>query len=145
MKRKASNLDELIGKKIERRRKFLGYTVSSFAKKIGVSAQQLYKYETGVNRISASALKEISEILNVSLDHFFSSSLSGLDDSKGFVAEDLFLNGEDLVALRAYFLKISDTKARATIIRVAKVMAQLSYQQEERRAAENSFLLELAN
>lgn len=144
LKRKASNIDELIGRRIENRRKTLGLSVSSFSKRLGVSSQQLYKYETGVNRISASALKEISEILNVSLDHFFDGSFgSSVKEVEVSFSEDSTIPNNDLNALRAYFLSIKDVQARATIIRVARVMALLS-SEEKRRASEKRLIRDLA-
>lgn len=60
-----------IGRRIYLRRSQLGMSLKEFAGKLGVTYQQIYKYEHGLNRISASRLLEISEILEVSIGFFF--------------------------------------------------------------------------
>lgn len=68
-----SFLDNRIGTKIRYRRWFLGMSQGELAKYIGVTSQQVQKYETGINRVSASRLWVISLALNVDPSFFFSS------------------------------------------------------------------------
>lgn len=65
-------INELIGQKIRKYRKFRGMNLSALSSKLGVSAQQLQKYETGQNRISANKILEISRVLDVPILKFFS-------------------------------------------------------------------------
>lgn len=64
-------VDIHVGKKIREARLVRGFTQSAVAKELGLSFQQLQKYETGYNRVSASKLFEISQLLNVTPAYFF--------------------------------------------------------------------------
>ncbi|MCB2082368.1 MAG: helix-turn-helix transcriptional regulator, partial [Rickettsiales bacterium] len=61
----------LIGKRVRRFRQMTGYSLQEVANGIGVSYQQLQKYETGRNRISASMLFEVAQLLNIPVIQFF--------------------------------------------------------------------------
>ncbi|MDE2320161.1 MAG: helix-turn-helix transcriptional regulator [Rhodospirillales bacterium] len=69
--RKPSQLDELIGYNIRVRRALYGLSLDNLARRLNITYQQLHKYETGKNRISASRLYEISKILEVEISYFF--------------------------------------------------------------------------
>lgn len=64
-------VDTYVGARIRRRRWMLGVTQQQVASRIGVQFQQLQKYETGTNRVSASRLWEISKALEVPTSYFF--------------------------------------------------------------------------
>lgn len=70
------NIDELIGRNIRQRRIFLGMTQTDLAKAIGVTFQQVQKYESGFNRVSSSRLWEIARALKTPVSSFF-EGLSG--------------------------------------------------------------------
>lgn len=70
--------DIYIGKRLRSRRELKQVTQLELAQAMGLSFQQIQKYETGSNRISASRIWEISKFLNVAPDFFF----SGLDRAK---------------------------------------------------------------
>ena len=70
-KRKTQNIDELVGRRLKLRRNIIGMSQEVLGHKIGVSFQQVQKYERGTNRISASRLFEISNVLAVPVDFFF--------------------------------------------------------------------------
>lgn len=63
--------DDLVGRRISERRHELGMTRKHLAETLGVSTQQVQKYELGINRISASMLWEVKIALDVSIDFFF--------------------------------------------------------------------------
>ncbi len=65
------DMNVFIGKKIRDRRIKLGLTLVDVSQKLGLSHQQLQKYEQGTSRISATILFQISEILKVSINHFY--------------------------------------------------------------------------
>ncbi|MEE8295961.1 MAG: helix-turn-helix transcriptional regulator [Sphingomonadales bacterium] len=76
-------LERNIGLKIRQRRLELGLTQQDLADKLGLSYQQVQKYETGLNRISAGRLSLVSRILLTRLDYFFDfSSIEKLEISK---------------------------------------------------------------
>jgi len=64
-------VDVYIGRRVRERRMALGMSQVTLAEKLGVSYQQIQKYETGANRISGSRLWEISVILKVPVAYFF--------------------------------------------------------------------------
>ncbi len=66
-----SELDTLIGKKISTLRSELSLTRIELSKRVGVTHQQLQKYERGINRISAGRLFDISQALGVDIGYFF--------------------------------------------------------------------------
>ncbi|KLU16007.1 MULTISPECIES: helix-turn-helix domain-containing protein [Xenorhabdus] len=75
----------LVGKRIQTRRKELGITATALAKELGLSQQQLSRYETGVNRINISHLVNIADIFNTPIQWFF-------EDCKPVKKEDCSVN-----------------------------------------------------
>ena len=69
--RKTDDIDLLIGKRLRERRMLLAITQENLARRLHLSPQQLQKYETGENRISAARLFKLSKILEVSITWFF--------------------------------------------------------------------------
>ena len=66
-----SYVDSYVGKQLKIKRKNFGLTQTDLGKKVDISFQQIQKYETGQNRISASMLFKISNVLEVSVEYFF--------------------------------------------------------------------------
>ncbi|MCA8883393.1 MAG: helix-turn-helix transcriptional regulator [Rhodobacteraceae bacterium] len=64
-------VDAHVGSVIRKRRREISMTQQQLAEQVGIKFQQIQKYETGVNRVSASRLWEISRALAVPIDHFF--------------------------------------------------------------------------
>lgn len=75
-------VDIHVGKKIRQARLVRGLTQSGVAKQLGLSFQQLQKYETGYNRVSASKLFELSQLLDVAPSYFFEGLGSGTPEPK---------------------------------------------------------------
>lgn len=69
--RKVSDADRGIGQLVRQARRRVGMTLDDLAKKLGLSYQQVHKYENGTNRISAGTLAAIANILAVPVDHLF--------------------------------------------------------------------------
>ncbi|MEY2955838.1 MAG: hypothetical protein RL123_566 [Pseudomonadota bacterium] len=93
-------IDLHVGLRIRRRRWVLQFTQHEVASRIGITFQQLQKYETGLNRISASRLWEISTVLRVPVGHFFEGFEGGAEEIR---PEDEALEREATEMLRAYF------------------------------------------
>ncbi len=74
-------VDVFVGKKLRLRRKLLGLSQEVVASAVGVTFQQVQKYERGVNRISASRLSEFADVLKVPIIYFF----EGLNQSDEYV------------------------------------------------------------
>ncbi len=93
-------VDAHVGKRIRHRRWMLGMTQQQLADRVGIKFQQIQKYETGMNRVSASRLWEISEVLGVSIGFFF----EGLDGAEPApVQGDMIADKEALELVRAYY------------------------------------------
>lgn len=75
-KQSVTNIDRLIGKRIQLRRKELGLTASVLSEKIGIAQQQLSRYERGDNKINVSHLVEIATVLKTSISWFFLDCIS---------------------------------------------------------------------
>lgn len=80
--RRSDPLDVHVGHNIRARRGTLGLSRQQLAARLGIAVQQLYKYETGVNRIAASRLYEIARVLGIGVGHLF----AGLDDTTSAAA-----------------------------------------------------------
>lgn len=69
--RSAKRVDEYVGERIRQRRAMLGLTQEQLAAALKISYQQVQKYETGANRVSAGRLYEIAQTLETDVSHFF--------------------------------------------------------------------------
>ncbi len=78
-------VDVHVGKKLQVRRTLCGLSQSELAERLGITFQQLQKYESGANRTSASRLWEASKVLGVPVSYFF----TGLDEDADPAAEIL--------------------------------------------------------
>ena len=113
-----------IGAEIKRMRKALGISQMKLAEEIGVSFQQIQKYEKGTNKISVERIQQISNVLGTSVDTFFEkekvphvSEPSGkYYTKKTFMDETpLILNQEEIVLLQL-FRKIDNKKIREGLL-----------------------------
>lgn len=135
MPRKAKNqLDVHIGMRLRLRRLMLGLSQEVLGDKLALTFQQVQKYEKGTNRISASRLYEIAEVLNVPLQYFFedftdpdnegtpplSFNERGIKLAPYF---DFISSGEGLQLNRA-FAQIGDDRIRRTLIAMVQSIAQ---------------------
>ncbi len=115
-------VDVHVGKRIRHRRWMLGMTQQQLAEKVGIKFQQIQKYETGMNRVSASRLWDISEALGVSVSFFF----EGLDASAGTAAtsavpQDLLADKEALELIRSYYAIPENQRRR--LFELARVLS----------------------
>lgn len=81
------HVDVHVGKRIRHRRWLLGMTQQQLAEQVGIKFQQIQKYETGANRVSASRLWDIADSLGVSVSFFFEGLPSALP-SMAVVSDD---------------------------------------------------------
>jgi len=93
-------VDVHVGKRIRHRRWMVGMTQQQLADSVGIKFQQIQKYETGMNRVSASRLWDIARTLGVAIGFFF----DGLDKDDGASLDaDLLANKEALDLVRVYY------------------------------------------
>lgn len=98
-------VDVHVGKRIRHRRWMSGTTQQQLAERVGIKFQQIQKYETGMNRVSASRLWDIASALGVTVDFFF-EGMNGaqLQDLQSQDApSDILADREALELLRSYY------------------------------------------
>ena len=127
---KASNVvDAYVGVRLRMRRTMLGMSQSKLGQLLGVTFQQIQKYEKGANRISASRLQQTARVLEVSPSYFFEGAPAPEGES-GFAEEapqqsfvvDFLASNEGLQLNRA-FLRIRDPKVRRRIVELVTSLA----------------------
>ncbi len=131
----ANTVDVHVGQRLRVRRSLLGLSQEKLADAIGLTFQQVQKYERGMNRISAGRLYQFSKILDVPVAYFFEQlghsaenqnnmSIRGLSDSdqEGFLPADLMQSKETLDLIRAYY-SITNEETRKNIYKFVKSMA----------------------
>lgn len=108
-------VDIHVGGMVRARRKQLGMSQQSLGEAVGITFQQVQKYERGTNRVSASKLFEIARTLNVSPSYFF-NGLDQSDDSdlsRSEVTAQAFLRSAEGIELSELFLKLTPERRRA--------------------------------
>lgn len=113
-------VDIHVGKRVRQRRWMLGMTQQQLAGSVGIKFQQIQKYETGANRISASRLWDIAATLGVPVSFFFDGlEKAQLDDAEG--RGDILADKEALDLVRAYY-QIPEAQRRS-LFDLARVLS----------------------
>ncbi len=129
-KKKPNPTDMHVGSRIRLRRNMLGMSQEKLGENLGITFQQIQKYEKGTNRVGASRLQAIANIMGVPVAFFF-DGLPG-DDGIGRVglAEDAaatsaleFCTSAEGLQLTRAFVRISDQRVRRRIIDLVKTLA----------------------
>ena len=126
----AHPVDVHVGKRIRHRRWLVGMTQQQLAEQVGIKFQQIQKYETGANRVSASRLWDISEALDVPVSFFF----EGLDaeartahdahDEAKMIPADLMGDKEALDLVRSYYAIPENQRRR--LFDLARVLSDVA-------------------
>jgi len=95
-------VDAHVGKRIRHRRWMVGMTQQQLADRVGIKFQQIQKYETGMNRVSASRLWEIADALEVSIAFFF-EGLDNAHEAQAAIEGDMLADKEALELVRSYY------------------------------------------
>jgi transcriptional regulator with XRE-family HTH domain len=115
--------DVHVGKRMRMRRLMLQMSQEVFAAKLGVTFQQVQKYEKGVNRVSASRLQQACNVLQVPVQFFFEglpkteTGAKGREDSSYALISDL-LSSPEGIALAKGFMQIEDRVVRRHIVKL---------------------------
>lgn len=129
-KKKPNPIDIHVGSRVRLRRTMLGMSQEKLGEALGITFQQIQKYEKGTNRVGASRLQAISNILNVPVSFFFEdapgespTSMSGMAEasSSNYVVD--FLSSSEGLQLNRAFVKISDPKVRRKLVDLVKALA----------------------
>ena len=129
-KKKPNPIDIHVGSRIRLRRNMLGMSQEKLGDHLGITFQQIQKYEKGTNRVGASRLQSIASILTVPVSFFFEDA-PGHESvgPKGTVEESAtsyavdFLNSAEGIQLSRSFVKIHDPKIRRRVIDLVKALA----------------------
>ena len=128
--KKPNPVDQHVGSRVRLRRMLLGMSQERLGESMGLTFQQVQKYEKGVNRIGASRLFQISKILDVPVQFFFEEAphteartAQGLaePDSEAFILE--FLNSREGLELNRAFVKIADPKVRKSVVDLVRALS----------------------
>ncbi|MBY0355932.1 MAG: helix-turn-helix domain-containing protein [Rickettsiales bacterium] len=132
-------VDIYVGKRLRMRRTMLGMSQEALGRAIGVTFQQIQKYERGVNRMGSSRLFDFARILNVPVAFYFegyedeqqekseaaamSAAYPGLNDGADQDFEHERLTSRETLELMRAYHRISDNKTRKRIAELIKTMA----------------------
>jgi transcriptional regulator with XRE-family HTH domain len=130
MSTKAPNpVDKYVGSRVRMRRIMLGMSQEKLGEALGLTFQQVQKYEKGTNRVGASRIQQISEILQVPVSFLFEGSPGIMGASAGGEAaspayvSDFLATSEGLALTRA-FTRIRDAKLRRSIVELVEQIAE---------------------
>jgi len=131
--RRPSPVDVHVGGRVKQRRVLLGMTQTNLSDALGLTFQQVQKYERGANRISASRLCELSRVLDVPIEYFFEdmppeiAAIAPATKGRGKAEKlpgyepDIMAKRETLELVRAYY-KIEDANVRQRVRELTKAM-----------------------
>jgi transcriptional regulator with XRE-family HTH domain len=117
--------DKHVGKRVRMRRMMLSMSQTSLASALGLTFQQVQKYEKGANRIGASRLQQIANTLQVPISFFFEDPLRPNAGGGGRQTAALdyvsdFLATTDGLALTKAFMRIKDARLRRSIVKLVE-------------------------
>lgn len=120
-------VDTHVGQKIRERRWLMGMTQQQIADMVGIKFQQIQKYETGANRVSASRLWDISEALDVPVAFFFeglSTAAEAQTPAENKIPHDVMKDKEAIDLVRTYYaIPLND---RRRLFELARVLTDVA-------------------
>jgi transcriptional regulator with XRE-family HTH domain len=127
--KQANAIDAQVGRQIRARRTLIGMSQEKLANQLGLTFQQIQKYERGVNRIGAGRLFEFAKVLGCSILYFYEGVIDELSGAPlGFAEEEApppsppaSREGEQLIAA---FSRISDAQLRRRVLELVKGLAK---------------------
>jgi transcriptional regulator with XRE-family HTH domain len=135
-KKQANPIDGQVGNRLRLRRMMIGMSQERLGELLGLTFQQVQKYEKGVNRIGAGRLFEIARILGVPIQYFYESVTDQLQATPGFAERDSqpvleFVSSGDGLQLSLAFMRIKDAKVRKRVLDLVKSLADDSPEDAE--------------
>lgn len=130
MTKKTPNpIDKHVGSRVRMRRMMISMSQEKLGERLGITFQQIQKYEKGTNRIGASRLQQIGSVLGVPVSFFFegapmpegAASSFGESVSPAYVSD--FLATSDGLSLTKAFMKVRDPKVRRRIVDLVEAIA----------------------
>ena len=139
--RRPNPVDVHVGSRVRLRRMLLGMSQEKLGDRLGLTFQQVQKYEKGVNRIGASRLFDLSQVLGVAVQFFYEEAPATGNEGRGlprnhnpahapgfaepraesYIVE--FLNSRDGLELNRAFVRITDAKVRRSVVDLVRSLA----------------------
>ncbi len=122
----AHPIDLHVGNRVRQRRRLLGMTQQRLADAVRIRFQQIQKYESGANRISASRLWTLAKALDVPIAYFFEgveegAHINGAGDLSALTPLDAFQNKDTIALVRAFYTMNDEPRRR--LLDLAKAMS----------------------
>ncbi len=128
-KKKPNPTDIHVGSRIRLRRNMLGMSQEKLGETLGITFQQIQKYEKGTNRVGASRLQAMANALDVPISYFFPDAQtaegSGMAEEGAAFMMDFMSTSEGLDLSRA-FTRIRSTKVRRKVVELVRALAEES-------------------
>ncbi|HEY7669507.1 MAG TPA: helix-turn-helix transcriptional regulator [Hyphomicrobium sp.] len=128
--RRANPIDVHVGSRVRLRRMLLGMSQEKLGEHLGLTFQQIQKYEKGINRIGASRLFDLAKVLGVPVQFFYeelpvatSEAITGLAErpAESYAVE--FLGSREGLELNKAFARITDPRVRRSIVELVRAFA----------------------
>ena len=130
-KKQANPIDAQVGNRVRLRRMLIGMSQERLGELLGLTFQQVQKYEKGVNRIGAGRLFEVSKILGVPIDYFYegvNGQMSGAIAAAASGTESPpimeFVSSGEGLQLSLAFMRIKDPKVRKRVLDLVKSLVE---------------------
>ena len=122
-------IDRHVGSRLRLRRLVLGMSQDALGKALGLTFQQVQKYEKGVNRIGAGRLFQLSDLLEVPVQFFYEGFSDAAGTRSGFAEEAAdpfveFVNSNEGIQLCRYFSEIEDPKVRRRVLDLVRSISE---------------------
>lgn len=133
--RRANPLDLHVGSRVRLQRMLLGMSQEKLGEQLGLTFQQIQKYEKGINRIGASRLFDLAKVLGVSVQFFYDEAPDldarslAMTGPPGFAERPAeahvvdFLSSREGVELNKAFVRIADTRVRRSVVDLVRALA----------------------
>lgn len=129
-KKKPNPIDAHVGGRIRMRRNMLGMSQEKLGESLGITFQQIQKYEKGTNRVGASRLQAIASIMEVPPAFFFENAptdehtpIGGLSEDSSMTSVMEFCSSAEGIQLNRAFVRIGDPKVRRRILELVKSLS----------------------
>ena len=128
-KKQANPIDAQVGNRLRLRRMMIGMSQERLGELLGLTFQQVQKYEKGVNRIGAGRLFEIARILGVQIYFFYESVAEQLAGAPGFTEAESppvleFVSSGEGLQLSLAYMRIKDPKVRKRVLDLVKSLSE---------------------
>lgn len=125
MPKQTTEVDRLVGVRITALRKAKGLSQTALGNAVGVTFQQVQKYEKGQNRVGAGRLREIARLLEVPVSAFFEDQAGGENSDDNVFG---FLSAQGAIELLRAYVQIEDEQLRREVLAVVRSAARLGRQ-----------------